>query len=235
MTVRLREQRGQLEADKVYLADAIADISHQIRTPLTSVNLVAQLLRKPGLDEARRRELQRELAEMLSRIDWLITTLLKISRLDAGTVQFQRETAPMEALLRRACEPLEVPMELRGQTLRLEAEGDFTGDMAWTAEAVGNIVKNCMEHTPEGGTVTVRGVDNPLYTQIDISDTGPGIAPEDLSHLFERFYQGEASQGFGIGLALARMIVTEQNGTIKAGNLPQGGAKFTLRFFKSAV
>ena len=126
-------------------------------------------------------------------------------------------------------------MELRGQTLRVEAEGNFTVDAAWTAEAVGNIVKNCMEHTPDGGTVTVRGVDNPLSTQIDITDTGPGISPEDLPHLFERFYQGEASQGFGIGLALARMIVTEQNGTLKAENRTEGGAKFTMRFFKGAV
>ena len=235
MTVRLRQQRQQLEEDKVYLADAIADISHQIRTPLTSLNLLAQLLRRPDLPPERRAQLQRELAEMLSRIDWLITTLLKISRLDAGTVQFKTETLPLETLLRRSCEPLEVPMELRGQTLRVEAAGDFTGDAAWTAEAVGNIVKNCMEHTPDGGTVTVGGVDNPLYTQIEITDTGPGIAPEDLRHLFERFYQGENSQGFGIGLALARMIVTEQNGTVKAENLPRGGARFTLRFFKSAV
>lgn len=237
MTVRLREQREQLEKDKVFLADSIADISHQIRTPLTSINLLVQLLRKPRLEEQRRIQLLRELTEMLARIDWLITTLLKLSRLDAGTVRFQCEQIPLETLVDRATEPLQIPMELRGQQLRRECRGSFTGDVSWTCEAIGNIVKNCMEHTPDGGVVTVVGEDNPLYTKIQITDTGPGIAPEDLPHLFERFYKGEASgnKGFGIGLALARMIVVGQNGTLKAANLPGGGAQFTMCFFKSTV
>ncbi len=237
MTIRLREQREHLEEDKIFLADSIADISHQIRTPLTSINLLVQLLRKPDLEEARRIQLLRELVEMLSRIDWLITTLLKISRLDAGTVHFKKEQIPLETLVYRATEPMLIPMELRGQHLRIDCRGSFTGDMDWTCEAIGNIVKNCMEHTPDDGTVTVVGEDNPLYTKIQITDTGPGIASEDLPHLFERFYKGEASgnKGFGIGLALARMIVMGQNGTLRASNLPGGGAQFTVCFFKGTV
>lgn len=237
MTVRLREQKQRLQEDKTYLADSIADISHQIRTPLTSINLLVQLLRKPNLTEARKMQLTRELLEMLTRIDWLITTLLKISKLDAGTVQLQKQVLPLEELLQKAVEPLLVPVELRGQTLEVQAKGNFTGDVAWTCEAVGNIVKNCMEHTPEGGTIAVSAMENALYTEIKISDTGCGIRKEDLPHIFERFYKGQDSddKSFGIGLALARMIVNRQNGTIKAENGTGCGALFTLRFYKGAV
>ncbi len=237
MTVRLREQKQRLQDDKTYLADSIADISHQIRTPLTSINLLVQLLREPNLTEERKLQLTRELLEMLTRIDWLITALLKISKLDAGTVQFQKQVLPLEELLQKAVEPLLVPVELHGQTLEIRAEGNFTGDVAWTCEAVGNIVKNCMEHTPELGSITVNAVENPLYTEIKIADTGSGIRQEDLPHIFERFYKGKDSddKSFGIGLALARMIVTGQNGTIKAENGAERGALFTLRFYKGVV
>ena len=153
MTVRLREQRQRLMKDRAYLADSLADISHQIRTPLTSINLLVQLLSEPDILHQRRLQLTHELYGLLSRIDWLITTLLKISKLDAGTVQFKQEQIAVNQLLRNACEPLLVPMELRGQELTIQASGLFAGDIAWTGEAIGNIVKNCMEHTPEGGEI----------------------------------------------------------------------------------
>lgn len=234
MTVRLREQQHRLQQDKVYLADSIADISHQIRTPLTAITLLVQLLSEPELPEERRMGLCRELRTMLGRIDWLITALLKISKLDAGTVEFKQETLDYEALLTRACEPLMVPIELRGQELDIRGAGTFRGDIAWTCEALGNIVKNCMEHTPAGGWIRVSAVENALYSEINIEDNGGGIRKEDLPRIFERFYKGKdaGSKGFGIGLSLSRMIVTGQNGTIKAANTPEG-ARFTIRFFRS--
>ena len=237
MTVRLREQKQSLMDDKVYLADSLADISHQLRTPLTTITLLVQLLRDPEQSESRKMELSRELLSMLSRIDWLITTLLKISKLDAGTVQFAQQDIPLRSLIETAAEPLQIPIELRDQKLSIHAEGNFRGDPSWTEEAVSNIIKNCMEHTPCGGEITVDAVDNALYTQIVIGDTGPGIDKEDLPHIFERFYKGcnSDSGSYGIGLALARMIVISQNGTLKAENNVNGGAKFTLRFFKSIV
>lgn len=237
MTVRLREQQQRLQDDKLYLAESLADISHQLRTPLTSINLLVSRLSDPSLPDERRKKLTHELYALLSRVDWLITALLKLSRLDAGTVKFAVETVPLAALLEKSAAPLLVPMELRGQTLRLSAEGDFSGDTAWTAEAVTNIIKNCMEHTPESGTVEVRASENALFTQIVISDDGCGIAPEDLPHIFERFYKGKDSgdRSFGIGLALARRIVTAQNGTLKAENRAPHGAEFTLRFYKGVV
>ena len=237
MTVRLREQQQKLLHDKTYLADALADISHQIRTPLTSINLLVQLLSDPKLPQERRYALTHELYGMLSRIDWLITTLLKISRLDAGTVRFKEETIALEMLIRKACEPLLVPMELRGQTLTVRATGHFVGDPSWTGEALGNIIKNCMEHTPEGGTIEIEGTENALYTQIVIADNGTGIAPEDLHHIFERFYKGRNAdnKSFGVGLALARMVITGQNGTVKAENRKPAGAVFTVRFYKGTL
>lgn len=238
MTVRLREQKSKLMDDKVYLADLLADISHQIRTPLTSINLLVSMLSEPDMTYEKREQTVQKLYRLLSRIDWLITALLKLSKLDAGTVRFNKEHITMHELLEKACMPVRVPIELRGQHLKIESDGELSCDIAWSCEAIGNIVKNCMEHTPDDGSITLVGSDNPLYSEIKISDSGNGISSEDLPHIFERFYKGKDSVdkgGFGIGLALARMIITEQNGTIKAENSPEGGALFTLRFYKSTI
>ncbi len=237
MTVRLREQQQRLIDDKVYLADSIADISHQIRTPLTSINLLVQLLSQPDLTEDKKRQHILELRRLLSRIDSLITALLKISKLDARTVQFRPQNISLEELINKSCEPLLVPFELRGQELKISAQGDFYGDVAWTSEAVGNIVKNCMEHTPEGGKVEITALENPIYSEIVIKDNGTGINKDDLPHIFERFYKGKNSgdNSFGVGLALARMIITGQSGTVKAENRKDKGAKFTIRFYKGTV
>lgn len=237
MTVRLREQQQKLINDKKYLADSLADISHQIRTPLTSINLLVERLSASGLTDECRHQLTNELYELLDRIDWLITTLLKISKLDAGTVSFNKETVSLETLINKSCAPLLIPIELRGQELILRAEGNFYGDPAWTSEAVGNIVKNCMEHTPEGGRIEINAAENALYSEIVIKDNGTGISPEDLPRIFERFYKGKDSDGksFGIGLALSRMIIAGQKGTVKAENRKNAGAMFTLRFYKGTV
>lgn len=237
MTVRLREQQQRLLDDKVYLADSIADISHQIRTPLTSINLIVQLLSQPDISEDKKRQHIFELKRLLLRIDSLITALLKISKLDAKTVQFKPRNLSLQELINKSCEPLLVPFELRGQELKISADGSFYGDLDWTCEAIGNIVKNCMEHTPDGGTVEVTALENPIYSEIVIKDTGSGIDKDDLPHIFERFYKGKNSgdNSFGVGLALARMIVTGQNGTVKAENQKDKGAKFTIRFYKGAV
>ena len=238
MTVRLREQQSKLMDDKVYLADLLADISHQIRTPLTSINILVSMLSEPDLTYEKREQLVHKLYGLLSRIDWLITALLKMSKLDAGTIKFHSENVTMKELLEKACMPVRVPIELRGQELIIDADGDVCCDVAWSCEAIGNIVKNCMEHTPDSGTIRVCGKKNALFSEIVITDSGSGISDEDLPHIFERFYKGRASEdkgGFGIGLALARMIVTEQNGTLKAENASGGGAMFTMRFYESTI
>ena len=237
MTIRLREQQQKLMKDKEYLADSLADISHQIRTPLTSINLLVERLSASGLTDECRHQLTNELYELLDRIDWLITTLLKISKLDAGTVSFNKETVSLETLIKKSCSPLLIPIELRGQELIIRADGNFYGDPAWTSEAVGNIVKNCMEHTPDGGRIEINAAENALYSEIVIKDNGTGVSAEDLPHIFERFYKGKDSDGksFGIGLALSRMIIAGQKGTVKAENRKNAGAMFTLRFYKGTV
>lgn len=237
MTVRLREQQQKLVEDKTYLADSIADISHQIRTPLTSINLLVSFLSEPEISDERRMKLTQELYALLSRIDWLITVLLKMSKLDAGTIMFQTERIPLSELIRKTCDPLLVPIELRGQELTITADGGFSGDTAWTCEAIGNIIKNCMEHTPYGGKLEISAAENAIYTEIIISDNGSGIDKDDLPHIFERFYKGKNAddKSVGIGLALARMIITGQDGTVKVENNTSGGAKFTVRFYKGTV
>ncbi len=239
MTVRLREQSESLKKDKIYLADSMADISHQIRTPLTAINLVVFMLSKPELTKERRLELTRELTKQLERIEWLIEALLKISRLDAGTVTFASGNVSVAEMIRRAEAPIAVAMDLKNQSLTVNMEGNesFNGDLAWSSEAIGNILKNCMEHTHSGDTIEINVTENTIFTELEILDNGPGIFKDDLPHLFERFYKGKnaSDHSVGIGLALSRMIITAQNGTVKAENRIGGGAKFTVRFYKGIV
>lgn len=237
MTTRLREQRQKLEDDQVYLADSIADISHQVRTPLTSIHLLVSLLSDPEIQPEKRRALLQELKARLSQIDWLISALLKISKLDAGTIRFQREEISIRALVDKALEPLLVTLDLHDQKLVLDVSGCLNVDLPWTAEAVTNIAKNCMEHMDAGGVLHIEGNENELFTEIVISDTGKGIDPDDLPHIFERFYKGKNAddKSVGIGLALARTIVISQNGTLRAQNRLEGGAQFVMRFYKQII
>lgn len=235
MTLRIREQNEALKRDKEHLADSLADIAHQLRTPLTSVNLILSLLANNPAEEERRAFI-RESEELLLRMDWLITSLLKLSRLDAGIVVFQSGEIAVEHLVRAALRPFLIPLELRNIALKLDCPDRVTiqGDEAWLSEAIQNILKNCLESAGEHGRIEIRCTDNPLYTGIDIRDSGRGFDPEEIPHLFDRYYRGKnpGAAGYGIGLALSRMIITRQGGSITAQNHPQGGAFFTLRFPK---
>ena len=239
MLERLQEQTEALQKDKIFLSDLIADISHQIRTPLTSLRLFGALMQKEDLPIERRRELTQDMMRLLDRMDWLIESLLKVSKLDSDTAVFQKDKVMVEDLLFKASELVAIPMELRQQHLTVEMNGQesFIGDLSWSVEAIGNILKNCMEHMENGGEIRIQVQENPVYTEIRIQDQGPGLDPEDLAHLFERFYRGKqaSSQSIGIGLALCRMIIKKQNGTIKAENAPEGGALFTVRFYKGTI
>lgn len=239
LTLRLQEQAEVLRRDKLYLRDSLADLSHQLRTPLTSMQLIASRLNRPELSQEEKLLLVLELKKLLSQTEWLVSALLKLSQLESGTVPFQNQRVSLVKLTETALAPLQVQLELKGLTLQMDIspEAGFQGDLLWSAQALGNVLKNCVEHTPEGGTITVTGTENQLYTQITVGDTGPGIATEELPHIFERFYRGSArtQHGFGIGLALAKLILERQNGTIRAGNADAGGALFELRYYKGAV
>ncbi len=238
LLVALRERSDALKKDKLTLADSLADISHQLKTPLTSMNLAAAMLADPDLTPERRTELVRDLTRQLTRTEWLVSALLKLSRLDAGTVELQKTTFTAAQLFRAAASPLLIPFEVRGVELIADFSGEETvaGDLPWLAEALGNILKNCLEHTPAGGSVTVTALEMPLFTELAVTDTGGGIAPEDLPHIFERFYRGQnaSPDSAGIGLALARTILSRSDGALTAENT-SGGARFLLRFYRSTV
>ncbi|MBQ6540437.1 MAG: HAMP domain-containing histidine kinase [Oscillospiraceae bacterium] len=238
MTVRLREQTDQLKADKVRLTAAIEDIFHQLRTPLTAMNITASLLSKEGLTPEKRLRLTRDLKRQLERTGWLVETLLKMSKIDSETALFREDMVMAAALIEKAAAPFVIPMELRGQTFNVKASGEsFKGDMDWSAEALGNILKNAMEHTPEGGEINVTAAETPIYTEFRVTDSGEGFDPEDIPNLFRRFYRGKnaSDQSIGIGLALARMIIARQNGTVTASNRREGGAEFLIRFYKTVI
>ncbi|KNZ40464.1 sensor histidine kinase [Acetobacterium bakii] len=235
MTLRIREQNDALKKEKTHLADSLTDIAHQLRTPLTSVNLILSLLAK-NPDENKRKAFVRETEELLVQMDWLLTSLLKLSRLDAGIAVFQSEQIDVNRLLCAALRPFLIPMELHNIDVQTDApEGlMIQGDSGWLAEAMQNILKNCIESAGDNGKIAIVCRDNPLFTEMAISDSGAGFETDDLPCLFDRFYRGQnqSTAGYGIGLALCKMIITRQGGTITAKNHPQGGAIFALRFPK---
>lgn len=239
MITRLQEQSELLKTEKNYLSSSIADISHQIKTPLTSIRMIVPRLGRKDLSPEKKSEYVRELGSLLTRIEWLITALLKIAQLESGCADFEQTSVKVTELIQKALAPLEILIEVKGVSLDTSISSDtyFTGDFSWSVEAVGNILKNCLEHTPDKGTLEITASENPLYTEIFICDTGAGIDSKDLSRLFERFYKGKNSgpENVGIGLALSRMIIQRQNGTIQVKNRSPHGAEFHIRFYKGAI
>lgn len=239
VTNRLSEHGTLLREDKEKLTDAISDISHQLKTPLTSMMVMSDLLRDSRLDEERRAEFTRNLRVQLERMDWLVSSLLKLSKIDAGTIAFKKEGISVPLLIDKAIEPLLVPLDIKG--LQVEIEGDpqtaFSGDLNWTAEALINILKNCVEHTAAGGQLSVGYTENALYTEITIADNGSGILKQDLPHIFKRFYKGKnaGDDSVGIGLAMAYSIISSQQGDIEVKSEPDMGTSFHIKFYKQVI
>jgi len=175
----------------------------------------------------------------LERLDWLISSLLKMSKIDAGTAMFKQERVLVEPLVKKALEAVAIPMDIKSQTVTVEGDPQtaFTGDPEWTCEALINILKNGVEHTPEGGRLSVTYGENALFTEIVIQDSGPGIPKEDLPHIFKRFYRGKqaSENSVGIGLAMANSIVTNQHGAIEVESKPGQGARFRVVFYKGIL
>lgn len=234
ITVTLRQQSAQLEEDKAFLQKLMGSISHQLRTPLTGMMVMADLLAGSDLPEEKRIEFTGRLTAQLERMQWLLERLLTLSRLDAGCLDL--ECAPVEpsALIERAIAPVRVALELRRQTLSLDctAQRLWQGDEKWTSEAVTNLLKNALEHTPRGSTISLILRQDALSFRIIVEDEGVGIAEGDMPHLFERFYRGAnaAPGSAGIGLALAYELARAQGGNLTAENISPGrGARFILQ------
>lgn len=239
VTAMLSEYNERLQAEKTAQADAMADISHQLRTPLTSMLVMADLLGDPHLPEDKRKEFIGVIRRQLERIQWLTSTLLKMAQLDAGMAVLKIEPVELERLIADAFAPLLVPAEVKRQ--QLTAGGcqgvTLTCDRRWTAEALVNILKNCIEHTSEGGFVRVDCRDNPIFTELAITDNGEGIDKADLPHIFQRFYRGKqpGEDSVGIGLAMAHAVIARQGGTIQVASQKGTGTCFTIRFYKMTV
>lgn len=245
---RLQVANDELESEKRSLADSLADISHQLRTPLTSLGLELALIRREATTESQLIRL-RDADRLLARVQWLVSSLLKLARFDAGVVKLASRTVKVGDLVSAAFEPLAVSFDLADVEFGMDVEPQvcFEGDASWTREALSNILKNCLEHTPAGGTVHVRAYEDAVACRIRIEDSGAGISEKDLPHVFERFYRGGdegassdvSPAGVGIGLALAQTLVVAQGGSISASNIINDGvvcgARFDISFFKFIV
>jgi signal transduction histidine kinase len=238
MAVTLHNQTELLQKEKGYLADTLSDISHQLKTPMTSLMVMTELLADENLPEEKREQFAERIHSQLERMEWLISSLLKMSRLDAGTVIFRKETVRVQELAQKAAEHLLIPMDMKCLDFTVEArEATFCGDLAWTAEGLANILKNCMEHTPAGGRIQITAAERNLYTEICVTDTGEGISEEDLPHIFERFYRGKnaSTDSVGIGLAMAKYIIERQNGMIEVVSAPGQGTTFRIKFYRQII
>ena len=232
--VLLREEREQAQRAKENLADNMADLSHQLKPPAASIGLTLSLLKKKARDEETKQDIGR-MEGQVGRLQHLVGTMLTLSKLDAGVLELEEKAFDLEEMLVDAVQPFVRQMEEKGICFGIQgADGiSLSGDFGWCSEAFGNIIKNCVEHTPERGDISIVCRDNPIYTEIVIQDSGGGFDEADLSRLFERFYRGAGSSkdSAGIGLALAKSIIEKENGTVTAENTETGGAGFYIKFY----
>ncbi len=238
MMLLLRSQNETLQKDKVCLSESLADISHQLKTPLSAMTVMTDLL-KNETDAENRAKFTGIIENQTEKMNWLVVTLLKISKLDAGTITLEKNTVQIQSVIQRALEPFRITADLRNILLDTSAVSDFafTGDESWSAEAIGNIVKNCLEHMQDGGRLTISTQHTGIYDMLCIADDGCGIAETELPHIFERFYHGEhaSADSVGIGLALSKTIFDRERADITAESTVGVGTTFYIRFYKAIV
>lgn len=234
-TIRLQEYAKEIEEDKKKLSMYLSDISHQLRTPLLSIavltdNLIENMSEFPE-DE---RKLIYHISIQIDKMKWLVDSLLKMAQIDTKNAIFKKESINIEELLHTVKKNVEILLELKNQTIEVKGKENiyFMGDFKWTVEAITNIVKNAIEYSKEEDIIQIAYEKNALYTEIAIQDKGKGMNEDELSHIFDRFYKGTNSNrdNFGIGLSLAKQIVSEQNGEIKVESKINKGTKFVIRF-----
>ncbi len=237
-TLKLRSQAEMLKKDKRWLSDSLADISHQLKTPITSMMVMTDLLREEELSPEKQKEFLYNIDKQLEKMQWLIVTLLKISKFDAGTIEIKQKRVNLGDVAKASVKPFLIQMELKSIELKMDIDDSyFDGDYKWTVEAVENIVKNCIEHMKENDTLSISAKENPLFTELVIADTGCGIEKEDIGHIFERFYKGKNSSpnSVGIGLALSKSIFNRENAKIEVHSTKGVGTTFNIYFYKNVV
>lgn len=237
ITVMLRESSELAGQQKKALADSVSDISHQLKTPLTScLVLLDNLSESENMTEETRRRFLSEITRQLTSVSWLVQVLLKLSRLDAGVVELKEEEVSVSALIRGAVEKVGLLAEWKQIDIQVmgEEEPFIKGDRHWLEEALVNLIKNAIEHSPEDSEIRIQVEDNQVYTCIHVRDFGSGISYEDQKHIFERFYRSAdaGEDSVGIGLALAQEIMKRQNGYLTVESEPGQGTTFYMKFLK---
>ncbi|WP_061320076.1 sensor histidine kinase [Clostridium botulinum] len=240
MSNRLEESLLNLRKEKIFLKNIISDISHQLKTPLSSLIMFNELMKDENMPIEDRKNFLKLSDEQLRRMEWLIINLLKIGRLEAGVVEFRRENNPLYVTVNKALAGLSEKAKEKSQQVIVDIDEDvyFKHDMDWTAEAISNIIKNSIEHTDNYGQIKISCEETPISLTISIKDNGEGIPEKLQNKIFERFYKGENSvnpSSIGIGLSLTKSIIESQNGSIIVESETGEGTEFIITFLKTIV
>lgn len=235
-TVKFREQAENSRKDKENLQKSLSDISHQLKTPLTSIIvMVENILDDDDMPLEIRREFLNDIKHNTNTISFLVQSLLKLSKLDAEAVKFRYEQVEVKSIVDECIKNTAVMAEILGVRLETDCNDIILNcDRKWLCEAITNIIKNCIEHS-HNGNIKITADQNKLYTKISIKDNGNGITKEDLPHIFERFYKGKNSSddSVGIGLSLAKTIIEKQGGYISVSSELNKGSEFVIKFFNN--
>lgn len=232
-TVTLREAAFNKARDKENLKNSISDISHQLKTPLTSIGIMLDgIITDEDMPEDVRREFLADIKKNTDHISFLVQSLLKLSQLEADSINMKKENVSAQKLFKSCIEKTEIIADIHDTTVIVEAKADVTicCDEKWTTEALTNIIKNCIEYSYKNGRVILSAENTGLYKCIRIKDNGTGIDRKDLPHIFERFYKGKNTDknSIGIGLALSKAILDKQNALIRVSSEPRIGTEFTI-------
>lgn len=235
-TIMLKEVAENSLKDKVDLKDSLSDISHQLKTPLTSIIIMLDnILDNPNMDKSTRDEFIKDIKREIINVNFLVNSLLKLSKLDANTVSFANRQEYIKEIVDESIKNVSTLCDLKNVDICVDIDKNIKlyCDFRWQVEAITNILKNCVEHSNDNSKIYIRAVKTKTYTKIDISDNGVGIYKEDLPHIFERFYKGKnsSSESVGIGLALSKSIIEKNNGYIDVKSKLGEGTKFSIKYF----
>lgn len=236
-TTMLRQVADNSVKDKLNLKDSLGDISHQLKTPLTSITImIDNILDNPDMNEKTRKKFLINIKREILNINFLVMSLLKLSKFDANVVKFNKKSVYLKDIIIESIKNVSMIKELKNITIKVSGDDNIKllCDFKWQVESITNILKNSIEHTSEYGTVEVNYSENKLYTRILIKDNGKGIDSDDLPHIFDRFYKGEngSDDSFGIGLSLSKTIIEKEGGSITVKSTPNIGTIFTIKYLK---
>lgn len=238
VTVMLKETAENSLKDKINLKDSLSDISHQLKTPLTSIIImIDEILENEDMDIATRNDFFKDIKREITNINFLVASLLKLSKFDANTIKFFNKEEYIDKILQEAVKNVSLLCDLKNIKINLNGnkESKVKCDFKWQVEAITNILKNCIEHSNTNSKISINYEENKIYSKIEIKDEGAGIDKDDLPHIFERFYKGKnsSSDSIGIGLALAKSIIEKNNGYISINSKLNEGSIFTIKYFKN--